>query len=351
MRTAEIAVARANGIARSHALERHPDEVVRCGEALLRGEVSPDGVEDLAYQLKIARLGRPAPPRPPKRVAQHRMTIGRVIPYEPRDPETRARAERVRVFLAELSPHKPTVRSTFYDLVGFQLIPKTEDDYKRWQDQMARMRKGGWIALDSVIDSSRSAVTWSLYASAVDALLDGARRFFSDPWVEQDEWVMVWCEADTHRALLTPIAREFMTPLVPCHGYASLSALHEWAQKINARFEETGQRSHILWAGDHDPSGVDLSRHLHERLVEVHMHRVAAVVERIAITPQQIAARHAMLVPELVAIVRAKIEQGITHRSAWDSRADRDRQMRRFVIDFIEERRDEIDAGPTEDED
>ena len=74
--------------------------------------------------------------------------------YEARGDGSRAVAGRVLEIVGSL-PVTPTVRQVYYLLVGEALIPKTEAAYKSLVRQLGRMRKGGVLAYDALIDGTR----------------------------------------------------------------------------------------------------------------------------------------------------------------------------------------------------
>ena len=67
-------------------------------------------------------------------------------------------------------------------------------------------------------------------------------------------------------------------------GYSSTSAMHEAALRIKEKMDE-GKICHVLYLGDHDPSGVDMGRDIKKRLAEF---ECEVEIERIALTMEQI---------------------------------------------------------------
>ena len=54
--------------------------------------------------------------------------------------------------------------------------------------------------------------------------------------------------------------------LFPCRGYVSQSEMWSAAMRLIEYAEESGQRPVILHFGDHDPSGLDMSRDIVDRM-------------------------------------------------------------------------------------
>jgi hypothetical protein len=88
--------------------------------------------------------------------------------------------------------------------------------------------------------------------------------------------------------MLRPVAGEMRCALVVTRGSPSLTLLNDSAAAITQRWQEKGQHTRIIYVGDHDPAGLDMSRNLHARLVELHMPPEACTVVRVAVTEKQI---------------------------------------------------------------
>jgi hypothetical protein len=62
-----------------------------------------------------------------------------------------------------------------------------------------------------------------------------------------------------------PVCEELDVPLFSCRGYTSQSEVWGAAQRLEA-YLMAGQEEVILHFGDHDPSGLDMTRDIRERL-------------------------------------------------------------------------------------
>ena len=74
-------------------------------------------------------------------------------------------------------------------------------------------------------------------------------------------------------------------PCFSCRGYGSASEYWRAAQRIR-RQNRDGKECVILHLGDHDPSGIDMTRDINERLT---MFGANVAIERIALNMPQIA--------------------------------------------------------------
>ena len=87
----------------------------------------------------------------------------------------------------------------------------------------------------------------------------------------------VWCEKDALSSVLEPICDRFHIRFLANRGYSSSTAVYDAAKRLGYAHAE-GRRPVVIYLGDHDPSGIDMSRDVHDRLetmtggpwVEVH---------------------------------------------------------------------------------
>jgi hypothetical protein len=104
-------------------------------------------------------------------------------------------------------------------------------------------------------------------------------------WDEIDAYVEVWLEKDALSGVVLPVTSMYDVPLMVARGYASLSFLHSAAEYIN----ELSVPTYIYHLGDFDPSGVNAGEKIEETLREM-APDADITFERIAVTPDQIAA-------------------------------------------------------------
>jgi hypothetical protein len=83
--------------------------------------------------------------------------------------------------------------------------------------------------------------------------------------------------------VLYEITSQWDVPLMVTRGFASISFLHGAANAILREDKPT----YLYYFGDHDPSGVDISRSVEQRLREF-APKAEITFERVAVTPDQI---------------------------------------------------------------
>lgn len=109
-------------------------------------------------------------------------------------------------------------------------------------------------------------------------------------WLGQRYRVFCIVEKAALTGVLDPVCRKYDIPLLAARGYASASVLHEFATEDLVLAVNAGQVPVVLYLGDHDPSGLDMTRDIKARLnlfVEHHTGEAIEVV-RLALNMEQI---------------------------------------------------------------
>jgi hypothetical protein len=181
-----------------------------------------------------------------------------------------------------------TVRQIFYRLVGAHDYDKTENAYERLAEHLNRARRASIIPMDAIRDDGNTALAPVCYLGASD-FLDSVRSSAEDMELDhsagQKTRLVVYCEAAGMAPQLAHVANPFGVPVYSGGGFDSLTAKHEFADKLIDHKRPT----EVLHVGDHDPSGA----HLYLSFAE----DVAAFADglsgdvrftRLAVTPDQI---------------------------------------------------------------
>jgi len=154
-----------------------------------------------------------------------------------------------------------TTRQAYYQLVARGHVENTMRSYKRVADLINEAKMAGLLDWDWFEDRTREFQrrgTWSTPASMVKAC---AQQFYMDMWANQPRRVFVIIEKEALVGVLTDVCHRFGVPILAARGYPSSTVLRDFAETTLRR-----QRSLILHLGDHDPSGIDMTRDLTERL-------------------------------------------------------------------------------------
>lgn len=183
--------------------------------------------------------------------------------------------------------YRLTLRQLYYQMVKANLIPNWMKSYKRLASIINDARWAGYVDWAAIEDRARNTVevsTWENPAQIVRAAIDSYRE---DLWKTQPVHLEVMCEKDAVSNIVTPVCRSFGVPFTANRGYPSASLLYE----VDGRFHKAAAENkdiHIIYLGDHDPSGLDMDRDILERLSLFSESSYDPEVERIALTYEQV---------------------------------------------------------------
>lgn len=183
-----------------------------------------------------------------------------------------------------------SVRQLYYQLVARDVIENTEQSYKRVASIINDGRLAGLIDWDAIEDRNRDIEMRSRWNSGAQIVRAAADSFHMDMWYLQRHRVFVVVEKAALAGVLDGVCRKFDVPLLAARGYPSVSIIREMALDHFVPAINKGQSPIILHLGDHDPSGIDMTRDLIERITMFVDAEVGEwpEVKRIALTMRQI---------------------------------------------------------------
>lgn len=172
--------------------------------------------------------------------------------------------EIVREYMAQ--GYVLTVRQLYYQLVARGHIENTERSYKRTTNMVNDARLAGLVDWDAIEDRTREFVRRSRWTSGGAILEAVAQQFHMDAWAGQEKRVFVIVEKEALAGVLERVCHKWDVPLLAARGYPSGTVLREFALSDLITARRADQHPVILHLGDHDPSGIDMSRDLTDRL-------------------------------------------------------------------------------------
>lgn len=178
-----------------------------------------------------------------------------------------------------------TLRQVYYQMVARGLIPNTVQSYKRLGKAIADARLAGLVDWLAIVDRTRSLRSLSHWSEPGEILEASARQYRIDKWEGQPHRVEVWIEKDALVGVISDVCQRLDVPYFSCRGYTSASSMWRAGQRLGGYMDD-GQDPVILHFGDHDPSGMDMTRDIAERLA---MFAEALVeVNRVALNMDQV---------------------------------------------------------------
>ena len=161
--------------------------------------------------------------------------------------------------------YRLTLRQLYYQMVARDLIPNTVRSYSSIGDLVSNGRLAGVIDWDMIEDRVRVPAINSHWESPAQILEAAASSYYRDRWAGQENHVEVWCEKDAVSNILEPVCRKWDVVFMANRGYSSQSAMYEAYNRLAAA-QSDGKENWIIYFGDHDPSGIDMTRDIIDRM-------------------------------------------------------------------------------------
>lgn len=158
-----------------------------------------------------------------------------------------------------------TLRQLYYQFVARDIIANKQQSYDNLGALISNGRLAGLVDWDAIEDRTRFLRGNDNWSSPSAMINYRAKTYSIDMWSNQDKRVEVWIEKDALVGVIEKVCNNNDMNYFACRGYVSQSELYKAGKRI-AHHRENGQDTVVLHLGDHDPSGMDMSRDNHERL-------------------------------------------------------------------------------------
>lgn len=196
-----------------------------------------------------------------------------------------------------------TLRQIYYQMIARDLFPEswidpvynarhglppdtknTLKNYKRLGDILNDGRLAGLIDWEAIEDRTRALQSNAHWDSPGQIVRACAQQFQYDLWGDQDYYCEVWIEKEALAGVIEGVCNELDVSFFACKGYTSQSEMWVASQRL-AEKENEGRETVIFHLGDHDPSGIDMTRDITDRL---EMFGSTVDIRRIALSMEQI---------------------------------------------------------------
>jgi len=177
-----------------------------------------------------------------------------------------------------------TLRQVYYQFVSRGYMPNSDRNYKRLGDIVGDARLAGLIDWEAIDDRTRHVREVGHWDEPAAIMRSAASSFRLDKWTGQPYRPEVWIEKDALVGVIAPVCSELDVPYFSCRGYTSLSSLWQASQRL-LDYTVTDQEPVIFHLGDHDPSGIDMTRDIEDRMQTF---GVPVPVKRLALTMDQV---------------------------------------------------------------
>lgn len=181
-----------------------------------------------------------------------------------------------------------TLRQLYYQFVARGLLANRTASYNRLGRIVSDARLCGIIDWNHVSDRTRNPVIWSTSDSPQEELNSLAEGYFLHRWRDTPYRVEIWVEKEALAGVVNRPAGSLMVDYFACKGYVSQSEMWRAGRRL-AGYAAAGQTPVVLHLGDHDPSGIDMSRDIQDRLRtfmdgwsdELEFKRIALTMEQV----------------------------------------------------------------------
>lgn len=179
-----------------------------------------------------------------------------------------------------------SLRKLYYQLVARGFIENTERSYKNVGNLLTNSRLAGLVDWDMIKDRNREVIKPTTWDNPGHIIRAAASQFQIDKWKDQPNYIEVMVEKDALSGVLEPVCLELGIPFTANKGYPSVSLLFEMGQRLIRKWLD-GKQIYILHLGDHDPSGMDMTRDLEDRL-EMFSAGRRILINRLALNMDQV---------------------------------------------------------------
>lgn len=233
-----------------------------------------------------------------------------------------------------------TLRQLYYQFVARDIIRNKQKEYMRLASIVNDARLAGLIDWEAIVDRTRNLADLAHWNDPSDIVQAVAEQYRVDLWSTQKIRVEVWIEKDALAGILESVCPALDVPYFSCRGYTSQSEMWGAAMRIVKRAKK-GQATIILHFGDHDPSGIDMTRDITERLRLFTGHHIpgkpAFHIKRLALNMDQIEQYNPPPNPAKVTDSRFIGYQQIHGDESWELDALEPSVLAALIRDEIEE--------------
>lgn len=177
-----------------------------------------------------------------------------------------------------------TLRQLYYQFVARGWLDNTERNYDRLGNIVSNARLAGYIDWNAIEDRTREPVVNPHWDTPEEILESAAASYAIDVRNDQPYHIEVWIEKDALIDVVNRVCKNLDVVRFSCRGYVSQSAMWRASQRLDEQTQD--RKAVILHLGDHDPSGMDMTRDIDDRLNYTFGSRVE--VHRIALTMDQV---------------------------------------------------------------
>ena len=181
--------------------------------------------------------------------------------------------------------YKLTLRQLYYQLVSGDILENKVQNYAKLSRILTDARLCGLVDWDIIEDRIRIPQRPGQWNSINQIVSSAMNQYRKDRHYSQENYVEVWVEKDALSGILQPITEKYHLNLMVNRGYSSITAMWNASQRFQEQLDND-KNCHIIYLGDHDPSGLDMIRDIKDRMSTFRIDNLT--VNQIALTSTQI---------------------------------------------------------------
>jgi hypothetical protein len=232
-----------------------------------------------------------------------------------------------------------SLRQLYYQLVSRDYIPNTQHSYKNLGNLVSNARQAGLVDWDMIEDRGRETISLTHWEDPSQIVEAAAQQFRIDKWKDQRYHIEVMVEKDALSGVLTPICHQLDIGVTANKGYCSSSTMYEIGKRLHSK-DDIGKYICVIYLGDHDPSGIDMTRDVKDRL-EMYSGVRGIEVVRLALNWEQIETWRPPENPAKETDARYDAYRRQFGESSWELDAVEPAKLAALVNQAVLERRDD----------
>ncbi len=158
-----------------------------------------------------------------------------------------------------------TLRQLYYQFVARDLIENSERSYKNLGSMITKARLSGMLSWEAIEDRNREHKNFWYQENEADVIKDLPHYIRFDRWDSQPYYIEVWVEKEALGNVISRACEPLLVPHLSCKGYLSASEAWRAGQRFERKLNQ-GKECLLIHLGDHDPSGIDMTRDNKDRL-------------------------------------------------------------------------------------
>jgi hypothetical protein len=166
----------------------------------------------------------------------------------------------------EIQGFRLSLRQLYYQLVARGIVENSQRSYKNIGNLVSVGRQAGKIDWRMIEDRNRDTMTVPHWENPGEIIRTAAREFAIDKWEGQEYHIEVMVEKDALSGVLEPVCRDLDIGITAAKGYCSSSTMYEIGKRLFRKSKNEYKQICVIYLGDHDPSGIDMTRDIEERL-------------------------------------------------------------------------------------